>query len=854
MTPRRSHPHPDSNLVEHCSAVARYTKDVLRTSLRESLWEWGDLFSCVAGHCHDLLKDTEAFEKHLEGAPSTALSRHSGGSAFIAWLICRQLLGGDSELLAGFSLRDVTPHIVFNVLAAHHSGLKRVDLFAQHAQALQHWRRTRSSASEKLLTDVHAHFDNRSDMDALDVLLDEAQKDRLLLEKGFEGVSADDLFSVFFLSRLCLGALCRADIFSARNQENGRPELASYPDFEGRASLHVEPADFADTCGLNGLRSEFQDWACENWCENGRLFQLKAPTGLGKTVAVTRIAEKALSVNPRARVFYLAPTVAILNQVYSELGKFRKDGSAILLHYLIRQFDSEECLRYDPGGYDDMRRTRDARINNLDAGLVVTTYHRALALLSGLSKSFCLNLANLRNAIWILDECQFMTHYQTMVAGSVFSAVAAATDSRFIFMSATPPDTEYLARSFRGLQWSAPLGVEPLLTDDQLDSITSNPLVNGRRRIHPLPDVRLLPELAERIEDYRQSHPDQSLLVLLNLAKDARELWDLLDSKADFVITTYLRPVDIGRHLENAEQRLKSSNPVFMIATSIVQAGVDLDFDAGFVELNDLRDFRQGCGRVGRSFSKERGYCDVYTFELWDNRDKRQSSWFRQRFARTLKERQDQVLLDALEMNREIIENSIQAVFDSHRPLSDLDIERIEHESSGSASRLCTNVFRRLARGFPPTYDNVLFAHDIRQGFDFSGITKFLTQDLDDDDQTSALAVFTPEDEGACSELQEKILDYREIYREMYLSQSSEAIKRWRQLQTLKREVFADASPYLIRRYDVTRHFQNIQGSKVFYEEFDFWWVVNPAFYSLDTGWCLAEDNSNACEPAGTVI
>lgn len=837
MTVRHSHPHPKSNLVEHGKAVARYTGDILRTSLGESFREWIELFSSVAGNCHDLLKDTEAFQKHLYGAPSTAFSRHSGGSAFIAWLICRQILDEHPALLAGSPLRNLTPHIAFNVLTAHHSRLRRVDLYAQHAEAIQHWRVTRSSASNELLAAVYGHFGGRFCMDGLDAAVEKELKDLLLLNKDFQETMADDLFTVFFLSRLCLGALCRADIFSARNQENGQPEQASYPCFEGRASFRVDLAEFADTTGLNGLRSRFQNMVCDNWHEDGRLFQLKAPTGLGKTVAVTRIAEKALLVNPNTRVFYLAPTVAILNQVYRELRKFKVGGNAILLHYLARDFDDEENLRYDPIGYAEMRRKRDARIGNLDAGLIVTTYHRALDLLAGLSKSSCLNLANLRNAVWVLDECQFLTHYQTMVASSVFSAVASATDCRFIFMSATPPDMAFLVRTFQGLKWANPPEVWPLLSNAQLEEITSSPLVNGRRRIHVMPQVRLLSDLAQRICDYRRNYPRQSLLVLVNLARDARELYELMNSNADFVITTYLRPLDVNRQLEEAARALDAGEPILMIATSIVQAGVDLDFDAGFVELNDLRDFRQGCGRVGRSFKETRGCCDVFTFELWDNCDKRQPSWFRQRFARAIKETQDQVLIQALEANKEIVETSIRKVLASPIPLSDLDIETFERDCSDSASLLCGNVFRRLARGFPPSYDNLLFNHDTRQGFSFSEITNFLLQDLDDDSESSALAVFSVDDERACSDLLAKMGDCREMWREMYQATGHSVIDLWGRIRSMKQEILADASPYLIRRFDVVREFGRSHPRAVFYEEFDFWFVINSPCYSTLTGW-----------------
>ncbi len=404
MGVRRSHPHPSSDLVGHAKAVACFTNDILQTSLCQSLRAWSKLFSCVAGHCHDLLKDTEAFERHLNGAGKSEQSRHSGGGAFIAWLVCKRIIEADQTLLAGSTLRQTTPHIVFSVLAAHHSGLRRIDLYGQHDKAIRHWQETRSSASTKMLDEIRDRFAGVPDMQDLDTQLAEAKEHHFLLEKGFENIQADDFFSLFFLTRLCLGALSRADIFSAQNQETGTPEPGHYPSSEAKAAFHVDLAKFTDNSGLNGLRCRFQNWAVNNWNESERIFQLKAPTGLGKTVAVTRIAEKALTRNPSARIFYLAPTVAILNQVYEELRQFKTGGDAVLLHYLARDYDNDEDPDYQPENHTAKRQARDAKINDLDAGLIVTTYHRLLRLLGGLSKSTCLNLANLRNAVWILDE------------------------------------------------------------------------------------------------------------------------------------------------------------------------------------------------------------------------------------------------------------------------------------------------------------------------------------------------------------------------------------------------------------------------------------------------------------------
>ncbi len=853
MRVRRSHPHPDSDLAEHAKAVARFTNDILQTSLCESLRAWGELFSCVAGHCHDLLKDTEAFERHLNGAGKSEQSRHSGGGAFIAWIVCGRIMEASPSLLTDSPLHQTTPHIVFSVLAAHHSGLRRVDLYGQHEKAVRHWQETRSSTSTKMLSEIQARFDGVPDTQDLDTELAEARKHHFLLKKGFDNIQADDFFSSFFLARLCLGALSRADIFSAQNQEAGSPEPEHFPSSQAKVSFHVDTARFADSSGLNGLRCRFQNWAVNNWNESERIFQLKAPTGLGKTVAVTRIAEKALSRNPSARVFYLAPTVAILNQVYEELRQFKTGGDAVLLHYLARDYDNDEDPDYQPENHTAKRQARDAKINDLDAGLIVTTYHRLLRLLGGLSKSTCLNLANLRNAVWILDECQFLTHYQITTVTSLFAAVAKATDSRFILMSATPPETEYIANSFLKLKWLEPPTVRPLLTAAQLAEITSDPHVNGRRVVRPLPDTSQLEELAVKVCEYRIKHPSHSLLVLLNLAGDARKLHHLLDNKTDFMITTYLRPKDVGSKLREAEENLARGKPILMIATSIVQAGVDLDFDAGFVELNDLRDFRQGCGRVGRSFNSERGCCQVFAFELKDSRET--SSWYRQRFARKIKETEDHIICDALKTNCAIIQDSVALLLAAESPLTDIDIERIEQEASQEALRLSKNVIERLAFGFPRSYDNSLYTEDSYQGFNFIQLKEFIMQDSEEDADCSALATFLQEDETERSALQEKMDTYREQSREMYSAESENPFKIQKKLRKLKQEILADASPFLIRRFDVVRQFERSHPKAKYYDEFDFWIVINPTAYSSQTGWRLeSSDTGTHNDSAGIVL
>jgi hypothetical protein len=173
---RRSHPHPQSDLVAHGTAVAAHMQTILVTNLVSTYLSVGCFLADIIGCGHDLLKDTAAFQAHLDGAASNHLSRHSGGSAVLAYLITREILRQKPDLLANLSFRPLLSHIVFSVIAAHHSRLKQTDIGSEHAESIHHWQKTRSRASEVLVQQVIAGYKVEYAIDQLDRDLAELEK------------------------------------------------------------------------------------------------------------------------------------------------------------------------------------------------------------------------------------------------------------------------------------------------------------------------------------------------------------------------------------------------------------------------------------------------------------------------------------------------------------------------------------------------------------------------------------------------------------------------------------------------------------------------------------------------------
>ncbi|MBW2605742.1 MAG: DEAD/DEAH box helicase [Deltaproteobacteria bacterium] len=827
---RRSHPHPQSDLVAHCQAVAGHMQAILATNLVSSYSAVGCFLADIIGAAHDLLKDTVAFQSHLDGAASNHLSRHSGGSAVLSYLIARRILRQKTDLFANISFRPLLPPIVFSVIAAHHSRLKQTDIGREHAESLHHWQKTRSRASEVLVQQVTAKYKIEYTIDQLDQELAELEENNFELDQPTAEISGADFFCAFLLCKMCLGAVAWGDADSAARQTHGIPEPALFEPEINQSRFVVTPPTEDPANALDQLRTLFQNSVCENWQPDFPVLLLKAPTGLGKTIAVSMLAETIQEKIGDSKVFYLAPTTAILNQVAEEIFSFNRNGNNMLLHYLTRELTGYSDTALEPQYDPKQVRERAKRFEYLDAGLVVTTYHRALAVLGGMPKNTSTALFNLKNAIWILDECQFLSHIQFGVFALICSALHRLCGAVPVFMSATPQSPFVWQKAHAALRWPACPELTPLLTEQQLSDLEKNDFVDGRRKIYPCPEIANIDSLATKIEVYREEHPQQSVLVLVNLAKDAVSIARDLGN-TDYTITNYLRPLDVKRQLAEAAQRLKDNEPIIMVATSIVQAGVDLDFDAGFVELNDLRCFRQGCGRVGRNFFAERGACPVFAFDLRDH--KQRSSWFRQRFHRMI----HSIHADPVkETYKQIIEKSIAEVLQSRQPLSDSEIEAIEVRYEKEIPRIFQSIEYRLL-GFPPGYEALLQGNS-GQGFVFDDIEHLLTDDLDDNESASPfIVVYTDADPDEYDKLMQSLSELSAVDRQIKFG-GPDFFELTKTYRNLKKEIFRDIAPYSLRRMDVQRDFERHFKEQQLYPELDFYLILNPTCYDAKTiGW-----------------
>ena len=101
-------------------------------------------------------------------------------------------------------------------------------------------------------------------------------------------------------------------------------------------------------------------------------------------------------------------------------------------------------------------------------------------------------------------------------------------------------------------------------------------------------------ELAAQLNESRQ------VLCIVNTRKAAQEIYERLDRDGSFHLSTLMYPNHRKRQLEVVRRRLEKGLPCRVVSTSLIEAGVDVDFPAVWREEAGLDSILQAAGRCNR--------------------------------------------------------------------------------------------------------------------------------------------------------------------------------------------------------------------------------------------------------------
>ncbi len=129
-------------------------------------------------------------------------------------------------------------------------------------------------------------------------------------------------------------------------------------------------------------------------------------------------------------------------------------------------------------------------------------------------------------------------------------------------------------------------------------------------RMEPAPLSYL--ELAGRLMEQPQ------VLCVLNTRKAVQQMYQHLSGEGNYCLTTYLYPAQRQVLIQEIRQRLKDGLPCRVVSTSLIEAGVDVDFPTLYRQLAGLDSILQAAGRCNREGIHSPEESIVTVFQLQD--------------------------------------------------------------------------------------------------------------------------------------------------------------------------------------------------------------------------------------------
>lgn len=540
-------------LDEHLHAVAQIASDCA-AGFNSSDW------ASIAGIWHDLGKYSTEFqgyikkvsgydaEAHVEGAPGRV--DHSTAGAIHA---IRQF-GAHGRILA-------------YLIAGHHAGLPDWSAADTGAKALS----IRLDPAQDYLLDripaqtVPAEILNQSKPST----------------RPPGGSAALHLWLRMLFSCLVDADFLDTEAFMDGDKAATRLGYRKITDLKVDFDKHM--AGFAANAGdtsINAIRADILRQCREKAVLNPGLFSLTVPTGGGKTLSGMAFALQHAIQHKKQRIIYVIPYTSIIEQtagIFCEIF-----GDNVVEHHANLDPDKEDT------------RSRLAT-ENWDAPIIVTTNVQFFESLFAARTSRCRKLHNIVNSVVVLDEAQLLPPEFLQPIADVMNQLASHYGVTFVLSTATQPALgsfhSFGRQAFRGLENVREIMDDPDSLHQQLKRVGVC-----------IPEDLQTPRDWESIAAELIQHP--SVLCIVSRRDDARELYRLMAANEDGKDTLHLSALMCGEHrskvISDIKTRLKRNEPVRVISTQLVEAGVDVDFPVVYRALAGLDSIAQAAGRCNR--------------------------------------------------------------------------------------------------------------------------------------------------------------------------------------------------------------------------------------------------------------
>lgn len=335
---------------------------------------------------------------------------------------------------------------------------------------------------------------------------------------------------------------------------------------------------------VNGRRTEILRNCLEAGKREKGLFRLTVPTGGGKTVASLAFALRHAVHNNMDRIIYVIPYTSIIEQNAQIFRSILGDENVLESHCNVDYGDSEE--------WNPMKLAAE----NWDKPVVVTTNVQFFESLFGNKSSKCRKLHNIANSVVIFDEVQMLPADYLKPCITMIEELVSSFGVSAVLCTATQPALQPFFQSGISAYELCPRMEEQFAffkrtTFQNLDKISEEDLI-------------------EKLSGEYQA------LCIVNTKKKAQALYKALKGQGVFHLSTSMYPKHRKRVLEEVRRCLNNGERCLVLSTSLVEAGVDLDFQSVYRQLAGIDSVIQAAGRCNREGKRSPEESNVYVFRF----------------------------------------------------------------------------------------------------------------------------------------------------------------------------------------------------------------------------------------------
>ncbi|MCW1311499.1 MAG: CRISPR-associated helicase Cas3' [Candidatus Parvarchaeota archaeon] len=310
--------------------------------------------------------------------------------------------------------------------------------------------------------------------------------------------------------------------------------------------------------------------------EEGRIFTLTLPTGIGKTLTGLAFAIK----HKPKRIIYALPFLSIIEQVQSVLEKLGLQfGKDFVTHHHLTEYNVDDLEKNNVD--NNILRVF---VEGWKAPIILTTFDKMFKTIFSNKNLNIRRLSNLTDSFVILDEVQVLPVKYWELIDKAITTLTEQLNCKVLYMTATQP---YFT----------------IKANEIVQKETFRTAINeyNRYELENRSDIKSFDKLIDFFKGIYEQ--DKRYLIVLNTIESSKKIYERL--KKEFSDLTYLSTMLVPIHRKQRIEEIAQNKYKIVVSTQLIEAGVDIDFDVIIRDFAPLDSIVQTAGRVNRHSQKQ---------------------------------------------------------------------------------------------------------------------------------------------------------------------------------------------------------------------------------------------------------